>query len=460
MSPIVLEPTPEREVVDAAKAESMIASWKEQLQSYRSSNPDASVLCEKIVLTNKSYTREAAKVIADFLTGTDEFNPSIASGIKYAQLDDIIASRMEDEGLEVLTTISNAFQDSKLIEVDLSDNAMGSKGVTACEMVIGGNAVQNSMEALKLCNNGLSEYTMEEVADLLTKEIENGSCIAEKLRLIHFFNNMSGNAGCESFAKIMAKCSDKLEDVRMSGTRARAEGSAHITSSLAALAADDKLGNIQRLDLADNSFGDCAEDLATTLKGCPKLTYLNLNDCMLADEGIEMICDALIESKAPVEYLNLGGNEITKDGAKNVAKLIRAKNSTLVTFMANENEMTSIGIRTIAKAFKSSTVKTVTFNFNEVGTIGADALIAMKGRLSSLEKVEIDGNMIPEDAVERLTDAFGDILVELEENDDEEDADDDLDSDDLEEDSEDEAVDAAQDAAVDDLANALGNVTV
>ena len=84
----------------------------------------------------------------------------------------------------------------------------------------------------------------------------------------------------------------------------------------------------------------------------------------------------------------------------------------------------------------------------------------MKGRLSALEKVEIDGNMIPEDAVQRLTDAFGDILVELEENDDEEDADDDLDSDDLEEDSEDEAVDAAQDAAVDDLADALGNVTV
>ena len=447
--PLTLKPSPDREVVDTEKAEAMVSSWRAELLAYQTANPD-SLLCDKIILANKSYTKEAITVIAKFLTSTDEFSPSIASGIKYAGLDDMIASRMEDEGLAVLTAISNAFENSQLVEVDLSDNAMGSKGLTACEMVLGGKAVMNSMESLKLCNNGLSEYTMAEVATLLTNEHGiDGSCIAQNLRRVHFYNNMSGNQGCESFAQIMAKASHKLEDIRMSGTRARAEGSAYITSSLSSLADQNKLKNLAKLDLADNSFGECFEDLANALKSCPQLTYLNLNDCMLTDEGVEAVCVALLEADTPLEYLNLGGNDITPEGAKSVVNLITAVNSTIVTFIADENELTSKGIRIITKAFNSQTLKEITFNGTECGSIGADAVVAMKDKVPNLETLAIDDNRIPEGAVERLTEAFGDILTEMEGNDDEEDADDDL--------SDDEGED---DASVDDLAAAMANVAV
>lgn len=432
------------------KAEAMLSSWRTELHAYQTSHPDAP-LCDKIILTNKSYTKDAITIIAEFLTSTEEFSPSIASGIKYAQLDDMIASRMEEEGLAVLTAISNAFEESQLIEVDLSDNAMGSKGVIACKMVLGGPAVMNSMESLKLCNNGLSEYTMREVAELLTAESGvDGSCIAQNLRCLHFYNNMSGNEGCESFALIMAKCSDKLEDIRMSGTRARAEGSANIASSLSSLAEHKKLINLTRLDLADNSFGESYQDLASAIRACPRLTYLNLSDCVMADEGVEDVCNALLDANAPLEYLNLGGNDITKDGAKVVAKLIHALNSTLVTFVADENcELTSKGIEIIAKAFNSQTVKEIKFNGTECGTMGADAIIAMKENVPNLEILEIDDNRILEETVERLTEVFGEILAEMEGNDDEEDADGDL-SDDEDDDN----------ASVDDLAAAMANIVV
>eukprot|EP00979_Chaetoceros_neogracilis_P011504 scaffold2872_cov190-Chaetoceros_neogracile.AAC.1 len=448
--PITLKPSPEREVLDIKKAEAMVSSWRKELLAYQILNPDAP-LCDRIILSNKSYTEDAITIIAEFLTSTEVFNPSISAGIKYAQLDDMIASRMEEEGLAVLTAISNVFENSQLIEVDLSDNAMGSKGVIACKMVIGGPAALNSMESLKLCNNGLSEYTMGEVAELLTDENGvDGSCIAQNLRCLHFYNNMSGNEGCESFALIMAKCSDKLEDIRMSGTRARAEGSAEIASSLSSLAEQKKLEKLTRLDLGDNSFGECFEDLASAIRACPQLTYLNLSDCVLGDEGVEDICNALLDVDAPLEYLNLGGNDITKDGAKVVAKLIQALNSTLVTFIADENcELTSKGIAIIAKAFNSQTVKEIKFNGTECGTIGADAIIAMKQNLPNLEILEIDDNRILEEAVERLTEVFGDILAEMEGNDDEEDADGDL-SDDEDDD----------DTSVDDLAAAMANVAV
>ena len=161
-APIKLVPSPPvlREVVNEEKALAMIAGWTEQLTAHQEAHPNLEILCNEIELTDKSYTSSAATLIAEFLTSTEIFCPCIAAGIQIANLADIIASRMEEEGLEVLKIISNAFQTSRLIEVDLSDNAMGSKGVTACEMVLGGIPVVTSLQKLSLCNNGLSESTM------------------------------------------------------------------------------------------------------------------------------------------------------------------------------------------------------------------------------------------------------------------------------------------------------------
>eukprot|EP00984_Skeletonema_dohrnii_P036102 scaffold36685_cov294-Skeletonema_dohrnii-CCMP3373.AAC.1 len=58
---------------------------------------------------------------------------SIASGILYAELDDIIAGRMTEMGLHVLQTICDAFADAELVDVNLSDNAIGQQGIGACK---------------------------------------------------------------------------------------------------------------------------------------------------------------------------------------------------------------------------------------------------------------------------------------------------------------------------------------
>ena len=98
------------------RAVEIVIEWKAQIKSASSSSS-----VETVVLTNKSYTAEAASVIATFLTEklSDLDGKSIADGVKVADLSDIIASRMEEEGLQVLTTICNAFEGSNLDEVDL-----------------------------------------------------------------------------------------------------------------------------------------------------------------------------------------------------------------------------------------------------------------------------------------------------------------------------------------------------
>ena len=304
---------------------------------------------------------------------------------------------------------------------------------------------------------------MDEVAELLTRG--DSSCIANNLTHIHFFNNMSDDDGCESFKKIIARTSN-LQDIRFSGTRAKAKGSVHITSALNDLAKEGKLSNVIQLDLADNSFGDCYQDLADALRTCTNIKYLDLHDCCLGDDGIVAVCDALLESKAPLSFLSLSGNDIGEDsfeGGKRIAALIKSINNTIVSFNASENELKSPGIRSIARAFRSKTVKEIYLNQNECGTVGANELIKMLPHVPNLEVIELNANGFLPDVVDKLNDALGDKLEEMDENIDDEDYDEELDPEDLEDDlgvdDEEDKVEEDADADVDALAGAFSQLS-
>jgi len=380
----------------------------------------------------------------------------LASTVKIVDLSDIIASRKEAEGLDVLRTMCDIFKDSYLEEVNLSDNAMGSKGVTACHSVLQGQVT--SLERLLLCNNGLSEASMNEVADILcgtsemdTEGEEEEKRMGSRLTQLHFYNNMSGNGGCQAFARILSTCSETLEDIRFSGTRAGREGSLWISKALEQLGG--KIIHLKYLDLADNTFGtEGGSILAKALRRCVSLQRLNLRDCVLEDEATSVICRALWAADAPMEILDLSGNEITKHGAKAIAELLQDTQSTLKIFHCEENEMTSKGVVSIASAL-GGVLEELRLGFNECGSMGANALVTANGEdgdgMPSLQKIFLDGNMFPEKDVAQLTESFGDKLEEMEDNDDEGDADDELSE--SEDDEEDE---------VDELSKAMGKTNI
>ena len=81
-----------------------------------------------IRLSNKSFSVEAAEIIAVRLK---EFK-----NVTIADISDIIAGRPEDEALQALTIICNSLSTNKLVELNISDNALGSKGVYACSSLI------------------------------------------------------------------------------------------------------------------------------------------------------------------------------------------------------------------------------------------------------------------------------------------------------------------------------------
>lgn len=88
-----------------------------------------------IKLSNKSFDVEAATKIAEFFQ-------QITSNIEVADISDIIAGRPEEEALKVLRIITNSLQRFELVEVNVSDNAMGAKGVDACKEILQGKKIQ------------------------------------------------------------------------------------------------------------------------------------------------------------------------------------------------------------------------------------------------------------------------------------------------------------------------------
>ena len=96
----------------------------------------------------------------------------------------------------------------ELVDVDLSENAIGVQAITKCRSVLD----KPTLICLSLSNNRLSAVNLSEVADILLYDEHTNCCIAEKMTKIHIFNNMSGMEGCRAFARILEnpQVKDKL----------------------------------------------------------------------------------------------------------------------------------------------------------------------------------------------------------------------------------------------------------
>jgi hypothetical protein len=110
------------------------------------------------------------------------------------------------------------------------------------------------------------------------------------------------------------------------------------------------------------------------------------------------------------------GNDLTKSATNDIVSVLQ-KAATLKVFWAQENELTSIGVRGIAKALKSSLLE-LHLGSNECGTIGAEAIV-----LTNLCVLSLDENIFATDDVWALQEAYGDILVKIEDNISDDDAD-------------------------------------
>ncbi|KAL3828811.1 hypothetical protein ACJIZ3_017613 [Penstemon smallii] len=369
----------QRAFIEEDEAQTLLSPLKEPGNSYT-----------KICFSNRSFGIGAAKVAGPILA-------SIKNQLKEVDLSDFVAGRPEGEALDVMNIFSEALEGSVLKYLNISDNALGEKGVRAFGKLLQSQA---SLEELYLMNDGISKEAAEAVCELVT--------CTDKLRVLHFHNNMTGDEGAIAISEILKRC-PSLEDFRCSSTRVDSEGGIALTEALASC------NNLRKLDLRDNMFGvEAGLKLSEALYKHEFLTEIYLSYLNLEDKGAIAIANALKEAAPSLEVLEMAGNDITAEAAPSLAACISSKKG-LVKLNLSENDLKDDGSILISKAFGEGLeqLKEVDLSLNSLRRAGARTLAQAVLRFPEFKLLNINGNFISDEGIDELNDAFKDCLDKL-----------------------------------------------
>ncbi|XP_059311848.1 RAN GTPase-activating protein 2 [Lycium ferocissimum] len=374
-----------RDFIGAEEAEELLKPLKEPGNSY-----------SKICLSNRSFGIDAARIAAPILA-------SLKDQLKEVDLSDFIAGRIEAEALDVMNIFSEALEGSNLKSLNLSENALGEKGVRAFGKLL---QSQTNLEELLLMNDGISLEAARAVSELVSS--------TEKLKVLHFHNNMTGDEGAVAIAEIV-KRSPLLEDFRCSSTRVGSKGGSALCEALG------MCSHLKKLDLRDNMFGpEAGLVLSKALNKHENLAEVYLSYLNLDDEGAIAIANALKDSAPSLGVLEMAGNDITAEAAPAIASCIAAK-QLLSKLSLAENELKDEGAIQIAKALQGHNhLIQVDMSINALRRAGARVLAQAVLQKDGFKLLNVDGNFISEEGIDELKDMFKkspEMLASLEDND-------------------------------------------
>nr|CCG20247.1 Ran GTPase activating protein 2 [Solanum tuberosum subsp. andigenum] len=410
-----------RAFIEAEEAQKLLKPLKEPGNSY-----------SKICFSNRSFGVDAARIAGPILA-------ALKDQLKEVDLSDFVAGRNEAEALDVMNIFSEALEGSNLKFLNLSDNALGEKGVRAFGKLF---QSQTNLEELFLMNDGISQEAANAVSELVPS--------TEKLKVLHFHNNMTGDEGAVAIAEIV-KRSPLLEDFRCSSTRVGSEGGSVLCE------AHGMCSHLKKLDLRDNMFGpEVGLVLCKALSKHENLTEIYLSYLNLEDEGAIAIANALKDSAPSLAVLEMAGNDITAEASSAIASCIAAK-QLLAKLSLGENELKDEGAIQIAKALEGhSHLIEVDMSSNALRRAGARVLAQTVLHKDEFKLLNVNGNFISEEGVDELKEIFKkspEMLASLEDNDPEGEDEDD------EEDEEKESGDEGKDVE-DELESKLKNLDV
>ncbi|XP_042988375.1 RAN GTPase-activating protein 1 isoform X1 [Carya illinoinensis] len=374
-----------RAFIEAEEAEELLKPLREQ-NSYT-----------KICFSNRSFGLGAARVAEPILL-------SITDQLTEVDLSDFIAGRPEEEAIEVMNIFSSALEGCVLRYLDLSNNAMGEKGVRAFGSLL---RSQKNLEELYLMNDGISEEAARAVCELIPS--------TEKLRILQFHNNMTGDEGAFAISEIV-KHSPALEDFRCSSTRVGSEGGVSLSEALGSCP------HLKKLDLRDNMFGvEAGIALSKSVSVFTDLTEVYLSYLNLEDEGAVALVNALKDSAPSLEVLEMAGNDITAKAASSLAACIAAKQY-LTKLNLSENELKDEGASVLSKALEMGLhhLNEVDLSTNSIRRVGARLLAQAVVHKPGFKLLNIDSNFISDEGIDEVKLIFKNspsLLGPLDEND-------------------------------------------
>lgn len=281
-----------------------------------------------VALDGNTIGVDAAKALAeaiDNLTHIEEFH-----------VNDGFTGRLKEEVHVCVEAFAHVLKTKEsLKKVDFSDNAFGPVGARAVSILL---SEAFALRELILNNNGLGPEGGKIIAQaLLDCQTKNAAASrTSALRRVEIGRNRLENGSAAAFSQAL-KTHGLLEEIALPQNGIRPEGICELSSGLAANP------NLITVNLQDNTFtASGSEACAEALKSLSKLRSLNVGDCLMGNEGCQLVVDALVASGCPIESINLQYNEMNEDGVLHLVKNLD-KLSTIQVLMLNGNCFNPLG---------------------------------------------------------------------------------------------------------------------
>ena len=359
-----------RAIVSIEEAQTILAQWTNQVNNNNNNNDNNNKqVVTELDLSCRVWTVATLNVFATF------FHDHVVPTIQRLRLDDIIASLPTEDGLDTLawcathfsatttttTTSTTSTTTTTLRDVELSDNAIGTRGIDRLAPLL----QLPSIQSLRFNNCGLSQEVMDALLErlpLLTSSDQSPSLSSSsslpslRLHALALGRNQIGPVGAEHVATLLqsSRCLDTLQSFEYGGSRPLKRGTRALCQALQVVTAhqheqqqrqqrqrntdsntdttttnnnNNPIGlTVLDLDDCDIGNGDHDDDpihaLAAALAKAPHLTKLVLNDGGLEAQGLQIILTALQTSQAKLEHWDLGAIDCGPDGAQALADWI------------------------------------------------------------------------------------------------------------------------------------------
>lgn len=252
--------------------------------------------------------------------------------VQIADFADIFTGRLISEIPQALQALCDALVGlTKLIEVDLSDNAFGGR---VAEPMVNFLTKNSTFQTLRLTNNGMGPSGGSVIAKAILENAKSAPS-EPKITTVICGRNRLENGSAPLFADAYAALGPSLREVRMVQNGIRMEGIAALAKGLR------KCPNLEVLDLQDNTAAVVgSRAIASSLKYWPKLKHLNLSDCLLRPKGALLIMEALKEGNNPeLESLKLQSDEVDAKAVEVLADAVRLHLKKLSVVELNGNRV-------------------------------------------------------------------------------------------------------------------------
>jgi Ran GTPase-activating protein (RanGAP) involved in mRNA processing and transport len=422
MTKITLKAGGLRTRVEVAEATQILARFQKTRRQHGGAK---NVQVHTLDLSCRQWPLESLQVLTSVLQ-------EIADQVVILKIDDIIAGLVTEDGLASLAFLANIFssqpEKSQIREIDLSDNALGTRGAIELAPLL----QLKTLQRLYFVNCGLSA---ESFSDTLLPIL---MMHAPNLTALGLGRNQLGPEGAEHVGSLLTKCI-QLESFSYAGSRPQVEGTRHICQGLAAMTVAATAAansakptcSLQVLDLNDCTFRSGDEDddpclaLCQCLQGSPALRELVLRDGELQVSGLKRVLQAVQSAGARLQILDLGATgEMGEEGAAVLQTYLEGAARHLQELSFDTNELTDAGLADLVAPFTANECILRKLNLAENELEAAGVRVLLDNPITTLQELNLKDNLeIPLQLAVKLQAMYPVVLVEddLEEDEDLED---------------------------------------